>query len=200
MEVRPHRIIKRKITNEIKVGKIKVGGSAPISVQSMTNTLTTDIKGTIEQIHSLEEAGADIVRVSCPDKESTKALKDIVKENIFNILDHSNLINIEIKESNVLDLYSGIGSFGIECISRGAKKVIFIENYKNSKISMRRLEKITVRDFRSWLTHEIKLGTSTTTLRRYLSSVKEFYNWLSEKKGVYNKSILNVQMPKKYHE
>ena len=80
MEVRPHRIIKRKITNEIKVGKIKVGGSAPISVQSMTNTLTTDIKGTIEQIHSLEEAGADIVRVSCPDEESTKALKDIVKE------------------------------------------------------------------------------------------------------------------------
>ena len=80
MEVRPHRIIKRKITNEIKVGNIKVGGSAPISVQSMTNTLTTDIKGTIEQIHSLEEAGADIVRVSCPDEESTKALKDIVKE------------------------------------------------------------------------------------------------------------------------
>ena len=80
MEVRPHRIIKRKITNEIKVGNIKVGGSAPISVQSMTNTLTTDIKGTIKQIHSLEEAGADIVRVSCPDEESTKALKDIVKE------------------------------------------------------------------------------------------------------------------------
>ena len=73
----------------------------------------------------------------------------------------------------------------------------FIENYKNSKISIRRLEKITVRDFRSWLTHEIKLGTSTTTLRRYLSSVKEFYNWLNEKKGVNNKSILNVQMPKK---
>ena len=80
MEVRPHRIIKRKITNEIKVGNIKVGGSAPISVQSMTNTLTTDIKGTIKQIHSLEEAGADIVRVSCPDEKSTKALKDIVKE------------------------------------------------------------------------------------------------------------------------
>ena len=73
----------------------------------------------------------------------------------------------------------------------------FIENYKNSKISIRRLEKITVRDFRSWLTHEIKLGTSTTTLRRYLSSVKEFYNWLNEKKGVNNKSISNVQMPKK---
>ena len=80
MEVRPHRIIKRKITNEIKVGNIKVGGSAPISVQSMTNTLTTDIKGTIKQIHSLEEAGADIVRVSCPDEPSTKSLKNIVKE------------------------------------------------------------------------------------------------------------------------
>ena len=80
MEVRPHRIIKRKITKEIKVGKVKVGGKAPISVQSMTNTLTTDVKGTINQIHSLEEAGADIIRVSCPDKESTKALKDIVKE------------------------------------------------------------------------------------------------------------------------
>ena len=80
MEIRPHRIIKRKTTKVIKVGNIKVGGNAPISVQSMTNTLTTDIKGTINQIHSLEEAGADIVRVSCPDKESTVALKRIIKE------------------------------------------------------------------------------------------------------------------------
>ena len=80
MEIRPHRIINRKITKEIKVGNVKVGGNAPISVQSMTNTLTTDIKGTINQIHSLEDAGADIVRVSCPDEESTKALKEIIKE------------------------------------------------------------------------------------------------------------------------
>ena len=80
MEVRPHRIIKRKITKKVKVGSISVGGNSPISVQSMTNTLTTDVKGTINQIHSLEEAGADIVRVSCPDKESTIALKDIIKE------------------------------------------------------------------------------------------------------------------------
>ena len=79
MEIRPHRIIKRKITKEIKVGKLIVGGKAPISVQSMTNTLTTDIKGTIKQIHDLEEAGVDIVRVSCPDKESTSALKEIIK-------------------------------------------------------------------------------------------------------------------------
>ena len=80
MEVRPHRVINRKITKEIKVGSVKVGGNAPITVQSMTNTLTTDIKGTINQIHSLEDAGADIVRVSCPDEDSTKALKKIIKE------------------------------------------------------------------------------------------------------------------------
>ena len=79
MELRPHRIIKRKKTRQIKVGKISVGGDSKISVQSMTNTLTTDIKGTINQIKRLEEAGADIVRVSCPDENSTKALKEIVK-------------------------------------------------------------------------------------------------------------------------
>ena len=80
MEVRPHRVINRKTTKEIQVGNVKVGGKAPISVQSMTNTLTTDIKGTINQIHSLEDAGADIVRVSCPDDKSTRALKEIIKE------------------------------------------------------------------------------------------------------------------------
>ena len=80
MELRPHRIINRKKTKEIKVGKISVGGNSTISVQSMTNTLTTDVKKTINQIHTLEEAGADIVRVSCPDEDSTRSLKEIVKE------------------------------------------------------------------------------------------------------------------------
>ena len=80
MEVRPYRSIKRKKTKKIQVGDVSVGGDSIITVQSMTNTLTTDIKGTINQIHSLEDAGADIVRVSCPDSESTKALKFIVKE------------------------------------------------------------------------------------------------------------------------
>ena len=59
---------------------MSVGGNSPVSVQSMTNTLTTDIKSTINQINSLEDAGADIVRVSCPDEDSTKALKEIIKE------------------------------------------------------------------------------------------------------------------------
>ena len=80
MEIRPHRKINRKKTKEVKVGNVSVGGGSQISVQSMTNTLTTDIKATIKQIQSLEDAGADIVRVSCPDEESTKALKHIVKE------------------------------------------------------------------------------------------------------------------------
>ena len=80
MNIRPHRIIDRKKTRKIKVGNISVGGDSPITVQSMTNTLTTDVKKTINQIKLLENAGADIVRVSCPDENSTKALKKIVKE------------------------------------------------------------------------------------------------------------------------
>ena len=80
MEIRPHRKILRKKTREIKVGKVSVGGNSFISVQSMTNTLTTDVKGTIKQINSLEEAGADIVRVSCPDEDSSKSLKEITKQ------------------------------------------------------------------------------------------------------------------------
>jgi 16S rRNA (guanine966-N2)-methyltransferase len=58
---------------------------------------------------------------------NTRPLKDLVRENIFNILNHSKLIKVKLENSKILDLYSGIGSFGIECISRGAKKVIFIE-------------------------------------------------------------------------
>ena len=79
MSIRPFRDIKRRKTKVINVGDVKVGGDYPISVQSMTNTLTTDIKATINQINDIAEEGADIVRVSCPDKESTIALKEIVK-------------------------------------------------------------------------------------------------------------------------
>ena len=79
MSIRPFREIKRKKTKKIRVGKVEVGGDSPISVQSMTNTLTTDIDGTIKQINELVEVGADIVRVSCPDKESSLSLKSIIK-------------------------------------------------------------------------------------------------------------------------
>lgn len=80
MSIRPFRDIKRKKTKKIKVGEVEVGGEAPISVQSMTNTLTTDVDGTVKQINELTEAGADIVRVSCPDKDSSLSLKKIVKQ------------------------------------------------------------------------------------------------------------------------
>ncbi len=79
MSIRPFRDIIRKNTKVIKVGKVKVGGDNPISVQSMTNTLTKDVKKTVEQINNMSEAGADIIRVSCPDEESTKSLKEIIK-------------------------------------------------------------------------------------------------------------------------
>jgi len=79
MEIRPFRKINRKKTKVINVGDVKIGGDNPISVQSMTNTLTTDIKATIKQINEINNEGADLVRVSCPDQESTKALKEIIK-------------------------------------------------------------------------------------------------------------------------
>jgi len=79
MSIRPFRDIKRKKTKEINVGNVKVGGNNPITVQSMTNTLTTDIKATVNQINEVHNEGADIVRVSCPDETSSKALKEIVK-------------------------------------------------------------------------------------------------------------------------
>ena len=72
--------IKRNKTRKIYVGDIPVGGDAPISVQSMTNTDTRDIKSTIKQVLDLEDVGADIVRISCPDEESSKALKEIVDQ------------------------------------------------------------------------------------------------------------------------
>ena len=78
MSLRPFRDIKRRKTREIRVGKVKVGGDNPISVQSMTNTLTTDIKATIKQINEIQNEGADIVRVSCPDESSTQSLKSII--------------------------------------------------------------------------------------------------------------------------
>ena len=80
MSVRPLRDIQRKKTKKIKVGNVEVGGDAPISVQSMTNTLTTDVKKTVKQVRDLEEVGADLVRISCPDEDSTLALKKIIKE------------------------------------------------------------------------------------------------------------------------
>jgi (E)-4-hydroxy-3-methylbut-2-enyl-diphosphate synthase len=80
MSYRPYQQITRRKSRQIKVGKVLVGGDAPISVQTMTNTLTSDAAATIAQIRKSEVAGVDIVRVSCPDEESTAALAEIVRE------------------------------------------------------------------------------------------------------------------------
>jgi (E)-4-hydroxy-3-methylbut-2-enyl-diphosphate synthase len=79
--VRPWRNIYRRPSRQIMVGRVAVGGDAPISVQTMTNTLTTDVAATIEQVQRCAVAGADIVRVSVPDEESSRALREIVAES-----------------------------------------------------------------------------------------------------------------------
>lgn len=79
MSIRPWRDITRRQSRQIMVGNVPVGGDAPVTVQTMTNTITADAKATIDQIRRCEDAGADIIRVSCPDVESTAALKEIVR-------------------------------------------------------------------------------------------------------------------------
>ena len=79
MSIRPWRDITRRPSRQIMVGKVPVGGDAPVTVQTMTNTVTADAAATIDQIRRCEEAGADIIRVSCPDAESTAALRQIVR-------------------------------------------------------------------------------------------------------------------------
>ncbi len=80
MSYRPYQDIERRASRQIHVGHVPVGGGAPISVQTMTNTLTTDVPGTVAQIRRAQAAGVDIVRVSCPDRDSALALRDIVKQ------------------------------------------------------------------------------------------------------------------------
>jgi len=86
MSLRPFRDIHRRKTRAIKVGDVKIGGNSPISVQSMTNTSTKNVKETIKQISEIAKEGADLVRVSCPDKDSTIALKEIVKHSSVPII------------------------------------------------------------------------------------------------------------------
>ena len=71
-------------------------------------------------------------KILLPKDKLTRPLKDLTKESIFNILKHSKLLNVELENSNILDLFSGVGSFGLECLSRGAKNVTFLESYTRS--------------------------------------------------------------------
>ena len=82
-------------------------------------------------------------KIAEPDSKNTRPLKDLTKESIFNIIQHSNFIKFKIEKSEVLDLFSGVGSFGLECISRGAKNVIFCENYpKTIKILKKNINEL----------------------------------------------------------
>jgi len=84
--LRPWRTIERRQSRQIMVGNVAVGGDAPVTVQTMTNTLTSDAAATIAQIDRCIEAGADLIRVSCPDVASTVALRDIVRESRIPII------------------------------------------------------------------------------------------------------------------
>ena len=86
MSIRPFRDINRKKTKSVRVGNVVIGDNQPISVQSMTNTLTTDIKATLKQINDIINEGGDLVRVSVPDKESSDALKEITKNSSVPII------------------------------------------------------------------------------------------------------------------
>ena len=91
-----------------------------------------------------------------PNNKLTRPLKDLTKESIFNIIKHSNKLNIEIEKTNILDLFSGVGSFGLECLSRGALSVIFIENYKEaSNILKKNINNLKYHDYSSVIEKDI---------------------------------------------
>ena len=133
--LRSYQNIKRRYSREINVGSVKIGGNNPIAVQTMTNTLTTDIKNTIQQVVAASEAGADIVRVSVPDSESSKALKEIVKESPVPIVADIHFHykrGIEAAEAGAACLRINPGNIGSE---ERVKEVI--RAAKNNNCSMR---------------------------------------------------------------
>ena len=77
-------------------------------------------------------------KILLPKDKLTRPLKDLTKESIFNIIKHSKLLNVELEQANILDLFSGIGSFGLECLSRGAATVTFLENYKEVLVVLKK--------------------------------------------------------------
>ena len=125
--------LKRRKTRQVTVGNIRVGSDAPITVQSMTNTETSNLEATLKQINALETAGADLIRVSCPDKESTKALKYIVQKTkvpiIADIHFHSQRA-IEAAEAGAACLRINPGNIGklekIKDVVDAAKKIIVL--------------------------------------------------------------------------
>ncbi len=103
-------------------------------------------------------------KIHHPKDINTRPLKDLTKESIFNVINHSNKFNINLNQSIILDLFSGVGSFGIECISRGVKKVIFMENY--SKV--------------------------LPILKKNLQSLKSINNYKIIEKDIYDENIFSL--------
>jgi len=135
MTIRPFRNIKRKKTKVINVGGVKIGGDNPITVQSMTNTLTTDIKSTIKQINEIHNEGADLVRVSCPDESSSRALKEIVKN-----VDIPIIADIHFHYKRAIEAAeNGASCLRINPGNIGDKKKIFevLRSAKNNNCSIR---------------------------------------------------------------
>ena len=133
--IRPWRNIYRRKSRRINVGNVPIGGDAPIAVQTMTNTLTTDIKSTIQQVVAASEAGADLVRVSVPDIESSKALKEIVKQSPVQIVADIHFHykrGIEAAEAGAACLRINPGNIGSE---ERVKEVI--QAAKDNNCSMR---------------------------------------------------------------
>ena len=115
------------------------------------------------------------IKLYAPKDKKIRPLKDMVRESIFNFLTHSNKISFQLEQSNILDLYSGTGSFGLECVSRQAAKVVFIEKEKEAvKILEKNIEKLNAKDgtkiFSDDVFHAIKKHD------------KAFFDWLSEVK------------------
>ena len=135
MSIRPYRDIKRKKTKVVSVGNVKIGGNNPISVQSMTNTLTTNTAATIKQINEIQNEGADIVRVSCPDESSSIALKEIIKN-----VDIPIIADIHFHYKRAIEAAeSGANCLRINPGNIGDKKKVFeiLKAAKNNDCSIR---------------------------------------------------------------
>ena len=133
--------------------------------------------------------------ISFVKSSSTRPLKDSVKESIFNIINHSNLLKINLKNSNVLDLYSGIGSFGLECASRDAKKITFVEENKNVvKVLKENLYKLGVDNYiviTDKIENFLNLGSSEKFEIIFLDPPFAKKDYLHELKIIKKKKIYN---------
>ena len=144
-----------------------------------------------------------------PTDKNTRPLRDMVKESIFNILKHSNLFQNEISNSSILDLYSGSGSFGLECLSRGASKVIFCENYLPAyKILKKNLNSLncnnqmeifneTVFNFISNINHKIKFDIIFMDPPYKEDKINELLGLIFEKKILKHNGLLIIHRNKK---